>query len=265
MFEERDLSPSLAAVREDHGPGALVLDCERDFETLPPAVAEELGLLVDGLDPVSHPAEWLPSDAPEQLVRYAGDEFTVGMPGDGGVAWTRQTEPPTVFVKPRLEGSPESFVSFLVANALVESGLGHPEHFLGFFAERYPELARAAALSPADTYQLAAALYDAYLGLHTREVFAAWDGEYDDLHAAWVDAGERLRPRLDGLSAAVATGDTSFAAAAEFACSAIKHAAGGHDIDLPAPFGALDTAAYRHHGVSYAVQWAETTFEKLDD
>ena len=80
-----------------------------------------------------------------------------------------------------------------------------------------------------------------------------------------VDAGERLRPRLDGLSAAVAAGDASFAAAAEFACSAIKHAAGGHDIDLPAPFGALDTAAYRHHGVSYAVQWAETTFEKLDD
>ena len=258
MFAPRDLPADLASVRETHVPEALVLDCERDFETIPPAQAETLGMLVDSLDPCSAPEEWLPADAPDQLRRFAGEEFTIGMPGDGGVTWTRQTRPPTVFVKARTRGSPEDFLDFLIGEALVEAGLDHPEHFLGFFGEQYRDLADATPLSPADTYQLAVALYDAYLGLDTRETFRGWADERPRLHAAWVDAGERLQPRLDGLSREVATGRTEFAAAAELACSGVKHG-----LDLPTPFGALDTAAYRHAGPEYAVTWARKTFEQL--
>jgi len=272
MFERRDLSGPLAAVRRTHAPEALVLDVAGDFGILPPEIAENLGPMVDRFDPLSYPVGWIPGDAPEQLHRLAGGEFTMGMPGDGGVAWTRQTEPPTVFVKPRLEGSPEPFVSLLIAEALVEAGTGLPEHFLGFFEDRYAELAASAGLSPADTYQLANAVYDAYVGLHTRETFEGW-GEDDagegtgrvesteltPLHEAWVDAGERLKPRLSGLAGEVATGETSFAAAAELACSAVKHR-----IDPPTPFGALDTAAYRHHGADYAVEWIERTLAGPD-
>ena len=260
-FTDRDLPAALAAVREDHAPGALVLDSARDFETLPSARAEDLGLLVDSLDPLSYPDSWLPPDAPELLVRYASDEFTVGAPGDGGVAWTRQTDPPVVVVKPRLEGSPESFVDFLVAEALVQVGLDRPEHFLGFFEARYPDLATTVGdrLDPVETYQLAAALYDAYLGLHTRETFATWDDAYPDLFEAWVDAGERLEPRLGDLPGDLATGNTEFGDAAELACAAVKHGT-----EPPTPFGALDSPAYREYGADFAVQWAETTFEKLD-
>ena len=285
MFERRDLSAALEAVRASHAPGALVLDVAGDFEVLPPELAENLGPMVDRFDPLTYPAEWVPPDAPEQLGRLAGGEFTIGMPGDGGVAWTRQTEPPTVFVKPRLEGSPEPFVSFLVAEALVEAGTGLPEHFLGFFEDRYAELAASVRLSPADTYQLANAVYDAYVGLHTRETFEGWGSassadragspdrtdsadpavstaptDLTPLYDAWVDAGERLEPRLSGLSREVATGETSFAAAAELACSAVKHA-----VDPPTPFGALDTAAYRHHGAEYAVEWIERTLAELEE
>jgi hypothetical protein len=266
VFEERDLAGELAAVRDAHVPGALVFDTDRDFETLDPAVAEQLGLRADSLAPVEYDPAWVPDDAPEILSRLASGTFTVGAPGDGGVTWTRQTRPPTVFVKPRLAGSPGSFVDFLVARALVEAGTDLPEHFLGFFRDSYRELAAATPLSPADTYQLANALYDAYVGLHTCEAFAAWADSHPELHAAWVDAGERLGPRLDGLAREVATGETSFAAAAELACSAVRHR--GDDREeptLPAPFTALDTSAYAHHGPGYAVQWAETTFEKLDE
>jgi hypothetical protein len=49
MFDERALVDEVDAVRSAHAPGTLVVDCERDFETLPPAVAEELGLF-DALD-----------------------------------------------------------------------------------------------------------------------------------------------------------------------------------------------------------------------
>ncbi|WP_255198208.1 DUF7089 family protein [Halorarius litoreus] len=271
MFSHRDLSTELEGVRNAYAPETLVLDVERDFETLDPAVAETLGLLVDRLDPLSYPAEWVPADAPELLSRLASDEFTIGAPGDGGVAWTRQTTPPTVFVKPRLQGSPPAFIDFLVAEALVQVGLeasdpdspdgpDHPlpEHFLGFFGEQYPALAAATPLSPADTYQLAYALFEAYIGLHTREVFVEWAGDHPALYDQWVDAGERLEPRLTELPSAVARGETGFAEAAEYACSAIKH-----DLELPAPFAALDTEAYRHHGPTYAVRWAEKTFEKL--
>jgi len=260
-FAERDLSPALAAVREAHAPNALVRDADRDFETLPSARAEELGLLVDSLDPVSYPASWLPPDAPEVLVRYASAEFTIGAPGDGGVAWTRQTDPPVIFVKPRLEGSPDAFVDFLVAEALVQVGLDVPEQFLGFFEEHYSDLADAARdhLDPVETYQLAAALYDAYLGLHTRETFATWETDYPGLFDAWVDAGERLEPRLSRLSSDLATESTDFGDAAELACAAVKHGT-----EPPTPFSALDAPAYREYGADYAVQWAEKTFEKLD-
>jgi hypothetical protein len=260
MFGERELPDDVAAVRDDHAPGAVVLDTEGDFETLPPDAAETLGLFVDSLDPASFPSAWLPSDAPEVLRRYASGTFTVGTPGDGGVTWTAQTSPPVVLVKPRTQGSPEAFLDFLVAEALVEAGLGVPEQFLAFFGERYAELAAATPLSPTDTYQLAAALYDAYVGLTTRETFREWPETRPRLGEAWRDAGERLQPRLDGLSGEVATGETAFPAAAELACSGVKHGC-----DLPTPFGALDTEAYRQSGAEYAVVWARKTFERLDE
>ncbi|USZ66774.1 hypothetical protein NGM10_08500 [Halorussus salilacus] len=255
MFEERSLSGEVAGVRERHAPDALVLDCASDFETLPPAQAEDLGLLADSLAPLSYPEEWLPEDAPELLRRLASTDFTVGMPGDGSVAWTRQTVPPTVFVKARVQGSPEDFVDFLLAEALVEVGTDEPEHFLGFFGERYRDLDSALPFDSGSVYQIAAALYDAYLGLHTREVFADWADDRPRLFEAWRDAGERIEPRLEGLPSAMARDETDFADAAEFACSAVKHG-----LELPAPFAALDTEAYRDHGPAYAVTWAEKTF-----
>ena len=277
MFTERELSAELAAVRDEHAPDALVLDCARDFETVPPAQAENLALVTERLTPRSYPTEWLPADAPEPLRNYASDELTIGAPGDGGVAWTRQTDPPAVLVKPRLEGSPDDFVDFLVADALVQVGLDVPEQFLGFFEARYLDLAAAAdgRLDATGTYQLAAALYDAYLGLHTREVFAEWSDDYPDLFDAWVDAGERLEPRLADLSTEIATGHIGFGDAAELACAAIKHAversstshpsqARKARTEPPTPFGALNTDAYREYGAEYAVEWAEKTFEKLE-
>jgi hypothetical protein len=257
MFTERDLSPAVAAVREDD---VLVLDCDRDFETLPPAEAEDLALLVDDLEPFGAPAEWLPADAPELLREYAGPEFTVGMPGDGSVAWTTQTDPPVVVCKPRLDESPEAFADFLVAEAIVQATLGEPEHFLGFFEDQYPGFDTALGLSPVDTYQVAAACYDAYLGLATRDIFADWEGgTTDPLFAAWVDAGDRLTGRIEGLPEAVARGRTGFADAAELACSGIKHA-----VEVPPPFDALDADVYREHGAAYAVRWAEKTAEAID-
>lgn len=256
MFEERSLSAEVAAVRETHAPDALVLDSGSDFETLAPERAEELGLLVDALDPITYPAKWLPDDAPELLGRFAGSDFTVGMPGDGSVAWTRQTEPPVAFVKPRVQGSPDDFVDFLVAEALVEVGTGLPEQFLGFFEERYRDLDAALPFDAGSVYQVAAALYDAYVGLHTRETFAGWADERPRLFEAWQDAGERIEPRLDDVPGAMAREETEFADAAEFSCAAVKHG-----LELPAPFAALDTEAYRDHGADYAVTWAEKTFD----
>ncbi len=260
MFEVRALSDRVAAVRDTHAPDARVVDCERDFETLPPAQAEELGLLVDALEPATYPAAWLPDDAPTLLTRYVGSDFTIGMPGDGSIAWTRQTEPPVVIVKPRVEGSPEPFVDFLLAEALVQVGLEVPEHFIGFFEDAYRELDRAVPLDPNGTYQVAAALYDGWVGLQTREVFADWRGDHPELADAWQDAGSRLEDRVSDLSRAVARGDTDFPDAAELACAAIKHA-----VELPAPFAALDTDAYLDHGPEYAIRWAEKTFDSLEE
>jgi hypothetical protein len=260
MFTERTLGDELDAVRAAYAPDALVLNCATDFETLDPDVAEELLLVTDSVEPLAIDPSWVPGTAPEQLHRYADAEFTVGLPGDGGVAWTTQTDPPCVLVKPRLETSPESFVDFLVAEALVQTSLGEPEQFVAFFAERYPDLAAVTdeRLGPSGTYQLAVALYEAYLGLQTRELFEFWDDDYPALSDAWADAGERLEPRLGDLSTELARGQTDFAAAAELACSAVKHG-----LELPTPFSALDAAAYGEHGAAYAVQWAETTMETL--
>ncbi len=259
MFANRDLSEPVEAVREDHAPDAVVVDCERDFETLPPALGEDLGLLVDSLEPASYPAAWLPADAPTLLTRYVGSEFTVGMPGDGSVAWTRQTDPPVVIVKPRVEGSPESFVEFLIAEALLEVGLEVPEHFIGFFEDGYRALDAAVPLGATATYQVGAALYDGWKGLSTRTVFSTFHEDSPDLADAWQDAGDRLEGRIAGLPSAVARGETDFPDATELACAAIKHA-----IELPAPFAALETESYRDHGPEYAIRWGEKTFEALE-
>lgn len=259
MFERRSLGEELAAVRDGHAPDAIVLDVDSDFETLPPAAAEDLGLLVDALDPSTHPAEWVPDDAPRPLHRYAGPDFTIGLPGDGTVTWTRQTDPPIVFCKARAEGTPDAFLDFLIAEALVQVGLDVPESFLPFFGERYPDLDAAISSDPASTYQIAAALYDGWLGLQTRPVFDGWADDYPALHDAWADAGDRLRGRVDGLPGAIARGETDFSDATELACAAIKHG-----LDLPAPFAALDTTAYVDYGADYAVRWAGKTFESLD-
>jgi hypothetical protein len=258
MFQRRSLPEDVAAVRDAHAPESFALDVGSDLDTLPPAVAEDLGLYVDAIDPAVHDSDWLPEDAPEVLRRYAGSEFTVGMPGDGTVAWTRQTEPPLVLVKSRAEGTPEDFLAFLVADAFVRIGTDAPEHALPFFGERYRELDAAVPLGPTGVYQLAVALYDGWLGLRTRDTFADWDPD-GRLFDAWLDAGDRLEPRLSELSGEVARGETDFVDATELACSALRHA-----VDVPTPFGALDTTAFVDHGAAYAVEWARKTFASLE-
>ena len=274
MFSPRSLDDDLAAVRDQHAPGSPVLDVDADFETLPPAAAEDLGLFVDGLDPASYPTEWLPDAVPDLLRKHAGPAFTVGLPGDGTVVRTTQTDPHAVLVKQRAEGTPDGFLAFLIAERLVQIGRDPalPEAFLPFFGERYRDLdaairrpdpdtgASTTGFGPTDVFQVANALFDAWIGLRTRDVFASWADEYPRLYDAWTDAGDRLTGRLDGLSGEVARGDTEFPAATEYACSAAKHG-----LDLPAPYGALDTASYRDRGADYAVTWAEKTFDALLD
>ncbi|WP_049931972.1 DUF7089 family protein [Halorubrum ezzemoulense] len=285
MFSPRALDDDIEAVRDHYAPGSPVLDVESDFETLPPAAAEDLGLFVDALDPASYPAEWLPESVPDLLGKHAGPAFTVGLPGDGTVVRTAQTDPPAVLVKRRAEGTPEDFLAFLVAERLVQidcdpapgavsggDSTGLPETFLPFFGERYRDLdaairrpdpetgASTTGFGPADVFQVANALFDAWVGLHTRDTFASWESEHPRLYDAWVDAGKRLSGRLGELSGEVARGDTEFPSATEYACSAVKH-----DLDLPAPYAALDTTAYRDRGAAYAVAWTEKTFAALLD
>jgi hypothetical protein len=252
MFSERSLPDDVAGVRADHAPGAVVLDCDRDFEMLSPSLAEDLALFVEEIRPPPYEESWVPPDAPATLRRVAGPDFTVGAPGDGSVAWTRRTDPPVVLVKPRAEGSPESFVDFLLAAALVEAGAGLPEQFLGLFEDRYPDFAAALDAGPADTYQVAAACCVAYRGLSARETFEEWPDTRDRLGEAWADAGERVAPRVADLNAALARGKTTFPEAAELACGAVKHG-----VDLPAPFAALDSPAFRQYGADFAVEWAQ--------
>ncbi|PAU83773.1 hypothetical protein CK500_09720 [Halorubrum salipaludis] len=289
MFSTRPLDDDLDAVREAHAPGSPVLDVDADFETLPPAAAEDLGLFVDGLSPASFPVEWLPEEVPDLLRAYAGPTFTVGLPGDGTVVRTTQTDPQAVLVKHRAEGTPDDFLAFLIADRLVQigveptpgslpdetagSGLSEgslPESFLPFFGERYRDLdaairrpdpdtgASTTGLGPSDVFQIATALFDAWVGLYTRDAFASWEGTHSRLFDAWVDAGDSLDGRLGELSREVARGETDFASATEYACSAVRHG-----LDLPAPFAALDTAAYRDRGAPYAVTWAEKTVASL--
>ncbi|MEE6210670.1 hypothetical protein U3A55_10940 [Salarchaeum sp. III] len=255
MFEARDLPADVASIRDDHAPGAVVLDATSDFETLPGHALDDLATRADALTPTAYDSDWLPDDSPQLLRRLTSGDLVIGMPGDGSVAWTRQTDPAFVIVKPRVEGAPDDFVDFLVAEALVELGRDLPEHFLGFFEDAYPDFASAVDADPTTTYQVALAAYDAYRGLHTRDVFESWADDREYLHDAWRDAGDRLQPRLDDLPSEVARGTTDFADAAELACGAVKH-----DLDVPTPFGALDTLAYRDHGPDYAVKWAEKLF-----
>lgn len=284
MFSERALEDDIAQVRSTHAPGSPVLDVEADFETLPPAAAEDLGFFVDELVPATYPSEWLPESAPRLLRRYCGSDFTIGLPGDGTVVRTTQTVPDCLLVKRRAEGTPDDFLAFLIADRLVRVGIEPtptsfvangvesdrlPESFLPFFGPLYVELDEAirfpspetdspAGLGPTGVFQVANALFDAWVGLHTRDTFAAWEGEHPRLFDAWVDAGDRLAGRLQELPREVARGETDFASATEYACSAVRHG-----LDLPAPFSALDTAAYRDRGAPYAVKWAEKTFAAM--
>ena len=260
MFEPRSLSAPVAAVRDECVPEAIVIDCDRDFETLPPELAEGLGPFVERLNPASYPPDWVPAEAPQLLHRYASDAFTIGMPGDGAIAWTRQTTPPVVLVKARVHGSPEAFVDFLLAEALVACSLDVPEHFLGFFEAAYPAFDDVVPLDSSATYQIAAACFDAWVGLHTREQFSTWHDSHPELAATWQDAGTRIEDRVGDLPRAVARGETNLADATELAGAAVKHG-----LELPAPFAALDTAAYRDHGAPYAIRWAEATFEALTE
>lgn len=259
MFDQRDLPDHVDAIRDEYAPDALVLDSSRDFETLPPIGLDDVATRVDEIHLHEYDAEWLPSDAPELLRRLTSNDLVVGMPGDGSVTWTTQTTPPVVIVKPRVEGSPTAFIDFLIAEALVEAGLDLLEHFLGFFEGRYPDFADAVPHDPNTTYQLAVAICEAYRGLYTRNVFETWPDDHPELGAAWADAGDRLADRVDVLPRAVARGETQFADAAELACAGIKHG-----IDIPAPFGALDTLAFRDHGAAFAVKWAVHLFEQSD-
>jgi hypothetical protein len=284
MFSLRPLDDDLDAVREEHAPGSPVLDVDADFETLPPAAAEDLGLFVDALSPASLPAEWLPDETPDLLRAYAGPAFTVGLPGDGTVVRTTQTDPQTILVKKRAAGTPDDFLAFLIADRLVQVGVSPspgslpddapadrlPETFLPFFGEHYRDLdaairrpdpdtgASTTGHGPNDVFQIAAALFDAWVGLYTRDVFASWEGRHPRLFETWTDAGNRLEGRLGELAGEVVRGETDFASATEYACSAVRHG-----LDLPAPFAALDTAAYRDRGAPYAVKWAQKTFESM--
>jgi len=287
MFSTRDLPADVSAVRDAHAPGSPVIDVDAEFETLPPAAAEDLGLFVDSLAPASSPATWLPETVPDPLRRYVGNAFTVGLPGAGTVVRTTQTTPQALLCKRRAEQTPDDFLAFLIADRLVQVGvepateaLGAPtatgerlpETFVPFFGPLYTDLDEAIRghtsaagdvpprFGPADVFQIAAALFEAWVGLHTRPTFTSWEEDHPRLFAAWVDAGDRLAGRLSALSGEVAHGETDFASATEYACSAVRHG-----LELPAPFAALDTTAYRDRGAPYAVKWAEKTVAAMRD
>lgn len=237
----------------------MVFETEADFEILPERTVDELATRADTYEPRSYDTAWLPSERPTVLERIADGSAPIGSPGDGAVIWTRTTTPPTVLVKPRIEGSPESFVAFLIAEALVEAGSDLPEHFLGLFEAAYPTFATALDLDPATTYQIAAASTAAYRGHTVRPICEGWGEDCPDLHAAWVDAGERIRPRVEGLVEAVDAGRTGLGDAAELAGAAVKHG-----IEPPGPFAALADERFQEHGAPFAVAWAERLGAALD-
>ncbi|GAB7092234.1 hypothetical protein JCM18237_25050 [Halorubrum luteum] len=297
MFSRRPLADDLTEIRATHAPDSVVLDVESDFETLPPAAAEDLGFFVEELSPASYPDAWIPNDTPDLLRTYAGPTFTIGLPGDGTVVRTTQTTPETILVKRRAEGTPDDFLAFLIADRLVRAGISTapgvsasddvsaatiPETFLPFFGSMYVDLDEAirrpaeeatsssnevgsgtglgpaTGLGSADVFQIAHALFEAWVGLHTRDVFSSWNDTHPRLFDAWMDAGERLEGRLHELPSEIARGQTEFASATEYACSAVRHG-----LDLPTPFAALDTTAYRERGAPYAVAWAEKTIASM--
>lgn len=259
MFEAYRPTGDLAALQAALEPTPLVLECERDFETLPTESVYELAMLTDDLAPLSVDPDWIPRDGPSHLQDLDDADPIIGLPGDGGVTWTRQTSPPAVLIKPRLAGAPTAFRDFLVAEALVQLREEVPETMLEFFGERYPALQTAANDDPDLAYRLGISLHDGWCGHVTRSTFAGWTDSFPDLHAAWVDAGDRVQPRLEELPGLLAAGEMGFGAATELACSAIKH-----DCALPAPFDALTVAAFRDHGPDFAVRWTERTLAELD-
>ena len=259
MFSTYRLTGDGAALKEAVAPDLLVLTSEQEFETMPTDWLFELALVTDDIETTSYQEAWIPATAPRALQQLTGNDPVIGAAGDGGVTWTRQTDPPIVFLKPRTEGIPEAFLEFLVAEAMLDVVLSHPEHPLDFFAADYPLLQEAVGGDPGLAHRLSGALTEAWCGLGRRERFRAWDDAYPSLYAAWRDAGERLAGRIQTLPSELASGSLGFAAATELACSAIKH-----DIRLPQPFDALDVAAYREHGSSFAIRWTERTFAQLD-
>lgn len=259
MFSDFALAGDLASYRDDRAPSVRVLETDQEFETMPTDWLYELALITEDIAGTDVEESWIPADAPNALTQLTGTDPVIGAPGDGGVTWTRQTTPPLVFLKPRSAGIPESFRAYLIAEAITDIHLEHPEHPLAFFAGTYPELQEALGGDPGLTYRLGAALTEAWCGLGRRSEIATWAGVYPTLYAAWGDAGDRLTGRIESLPSELANGSIGFAAATELACSAIKH-----DIDLPHPFDALDVAAFREHGPSFALRWTERTVEQLD-
>lgn len=259
MFQPYGLRDDLGVLRDDHVPDLQVLECEDEFEAMPSDWLYELALVTEAFEPATVPDEWIPADAPDVLRRLTDEEPAIGLPGDGGVTWTRQTDPALVFVKPRLSGAPPDFRDFLVAEAILQCHLDHPETFLKFFGEEYHALQGAAEGDPDLAYRLGVSLFEGWQGLRTRGRFRDWAEAYPRLHGAWDDAGARLGGRIEELPALLASGSMKFGAATELACSAIKH-----DLELPPPFGALDVGAFREHGATYAVRWTEKTIAQLD-
>lgn len=248
MFSEHELPSDLDAVRATYAPGSRVYACDREFETLDVQWLDDLASRVNEIEPLVYPAAWVPETAPSILERLTRSDLVIGFPEHGSVTWTRQTTPAVVLIRPRGRNSPADFLDFLIAEAFVQIDRAPVEHFLGFFEDQYLDI--AALCSPSEAYQLGAALYTAYVGLDTFEECTGWDEHHPRLFNAWQDAGDRLAPRLADLPAAVNRGDTAFADAVEYACSAVKH-----DLTVPSPFGALDSLAYREYGAEYAVQW----------
>ncbi len=251
MFSERTLPDALERLRDEHAAGCLVLQCEQEFETMPAEWVYDLALVTEDIRPLSHPAAWIPEDAIPAIERTAGVDPAIGMPDDGSVTWTRQSEPPLVLVKPRASQLPDAFRQFLIAEALVEVGMGVPETPVCFFEERFPEV-HAIMDEPTAAFQVAAALRRAWIGRQTRNVFSAWDGAYPSLQQAWQDAGDRLAGRVEDIPTLLAENELAFAEATELACNAVKHG-----IALPAPFDALDVEAYVDQGAPYALRWLE--------
>lgn len=251
MFTRRDLPDDLADIRTEHAARARVLETDREFETMPQDWIYDLAMITEDIQALRHPTSWVPDDAPAALQRTTGRNPAIGLPTDGTVAWTRQTDPPLVFVKPRAEGLPAGFRDFLIAEALLEVGIQAPETPICFFRDEYPAV-HGVFDDPQDAFQSAAALTTAWIGGQTRETFLTWAETSPRLYDVWEDAGSRLRGRIEELDSLIASGQLRMPDATELACSAIKH-----DLALPAPFDALDVEAYIEQGAPFGRRWIE--------